>query len=161
MAKKKEDVNLSDFDANFVISSFKNKERRNNPSSIPKALVPEYEKEEEQVEEPETETAQPVSVIQAETPREETKRKRSKLPDYESLFLTDAGIPTRSGKLVSIREKYHKRIAKIVQALGKKDISIFSYIDNVLSHHFDTYQDEINEIYNKDNEDDDYLTPKR
>jgi hypothetical protein len=81
------------------------------------------------------------------------------LPDYESLFLTDAGIPTRSGKLVSIREKYHKRIAKVVQALGKKDVSIFSYIDNVLSHHFDTYQDEIKEIYNKDVEDDDYLTP--
>ena len=44
MAKKKdEEVNLSDFDANFVISSFKNKDRRNNPSSIPKALVPEQE----------------------------------------------------------------------------------------------------------------------
>lgn len=159
MAKKKEDVNLSDFDANFVISSFKNKERRNNPSSIPKALVPEYEKEQEQEVQPEE--PEKAVVVQAETPREETKRKRSKLPDYENLFLTDAGISTRSGKLVSIREKYHKRIAKIVQALGKKDISIFSYIDNVLSHHFDTYQDEINEIYNKDNEDDDYLTPKR
>lgn len=159
MAKKKEEVNLSDFDANFVISSFKNKERRNNPSSIPKALVPETETKQEQdiqPEEPET----PV-VVQAEASREEPKRKRSKLPDYESLFLTDAGIPTRSGKLVSIREKYHKRIAKVVQALGKKDVSIFSYIDNVLSHHFDTYQDEINEIYNKDNEDDDYLTPKK
>ena len=161
MAKKKEDVNLSDFDANFVISSFKNKERRNNPSSIPKALVPEPEPEEEQKPDIQPEESETPVVIQAETPREEPKRKRSKLPDYESLFLTDAGIPTRSGKLVSIREKYHKRIAKVVQALGKKDVSIFSYIDNVLSHHFDTYQDEINEIYNKDNEDDDYLTPKK
>lgn len=154
---KKEDVNLNEIDANFVISSFKNKERRNNPSSVPKALVPEHQKEQEiQPEEPEQS-----QVVQAETTREETKRKRNKSPDYESLFLADAGIPTRSGKLVSIREKYHKRIAKIVQALGKKDVSIFSYIDNVLSHHFDTYQDEINEMYNKDTEDDDYLTPKK
>lgn len=154
---KKEDVNLNEIDANFVISSFKNKERRNNPSSVPKALVPEHEKERE-VPPEESEQSQ---VAQAETTREEPKRKRSKSPDYESLFLMDAGIPTRSGKLVSIREKYHRRIAKIVQALDKKDVSIFSYIDNVLSHHFDTYQDEINEIYNKDIEDDDYLTPKK
>jgi lipoate synthase len=156
---KKEEVNLNEIDANFVISSFKNKERRNNPSSIPRALVPEHEKEKEQIQEQPEEKETPMAV-QVETPREDTKRRRSKSPDYESLFLTDAGIPTRSGKLVSIREKYHKRIAKIVQALGKKDVSIFSYIDNVLSHHFDTYQDEISEIYNKDN-DDDYLTPKK
>ena len=151
MAKKKEEVNLSEIDASFVISSFKNKERRNNPSSIPRPLLP-PDKEVEQETEPE-EPETPV-VIQVETPREESKRKRSKSPDYESLFLTDAGIPTRSGKLVSIREKYHKRIAKIVQASGKKDVSIFSYIDNVLSHHFDTYRDEINETCNKAREDD-------
>lgn len=154
MAKKKKEVNLSEIDASFVISSFKNKERRNNPSSIPRPLLP-PDKEVEQETEPE-EPETPV-VIQVETPREESKRKRSKSPDYESLFLTDAGIPTRSGKLVSIREKYHKRIAKIVQASGKKDVSIFSYIDNVLSHHFDTYRDEINETCNKDREDDDYF----
>lgn len=152
---KKEEVNLNEVDANFVISSFKNKERRNNPSSIPKALVPEHEKEQETESEEKSVTA-----VQTETPREETKRKRSKSPDYESLFLVDAGIPTRSGKLVSIREKYHKRITKIVQALGKKDVSIFSYIDNVLSHHFDTYQDEITEICNNNN-DDDYFIPKK
>lgn len=155
---KKEEVNLNEIDANFVISSFKNKERRNHPSAVPKALVPEYEKK--QGEQPE-EAEKPAATVQAETIREEAKRKRSKSPDYESLFLADAGIPTRSGKLVSIREKYHKRIAKVVQSLGKKEVSIFSYIDNVLSHHFDTYQNEINEIYNKDIEDDDYLTSKK
>lgn len=142
MAKKKnEEVNLSDFDANFVISSFKNKDRRNNPSSIPKALVPEQEV---RPEEP--------AVVQTEMPREESRRKRNKIPDYESLFLVNAEIPTRSGKLVSIREKYHERITKIVQVIGKKEVSIFSYIDNVLSHHFETFQDEITELYNKNNE---------
>ena len=145
--KKKKEFDPNDIDASFVISSFKNKERLNNPSSVPRPLLPPEEKEAE-------------TAVQTEVPREEAKRKRSKSPDYESLFLSDAGIPTRSGKLVSIREKYHKRIAKIVQALDRKDVSIFSYIDNVLSHHFDTYQDEINEIYNRDN-DDDYLTQKK
>ncbi len=156
---KKEEVNLNEIDANFVISSFKNKDRRNNPSSMPRALVPDNEKEKEQEAEQPEDKETPLS-NQVETPREETKRKRNKSPDYESLFLTDAGIPTRSGKLVSIREKYHKRIAKIVQALDRKDVSIFSYIDNVLSHHFDTYQVEINEIYNREN-DDDYIISKK
>lgn len=82
------------------------------------------------------------------------------ISDYEKLFLTKVNISTRSGKLVSIREKYHKRIAKIVQALDRKDVSIFSYIDNVLSLHFDTYQDEINEVYNKE-ENDDYIISKK
>jgi hypothetical protein len=142
MAKKKdEEVNLSDFDANFVISSFKNKDRRNNPSSIPKALVPEQEV-----------TLEEPAVVQTEMPREESRRKRNKIPDYESLFLVNAEIPTRSGKLVSIREKYHERITKIVQVIGKKEVSIFSYIDNVLNHHFETFQDEITELYNKNNE---------
>lgn len=157
---KKEEVNLNEIDAAFVISSFKNKERRNNPSSIPKALVPEHEKAKEQEAEQPEEKETPAT-NQVETPREETKRKRTKSPDYESLFLINADIPTRSGKLVSIREKYHERITKIVQVIGKKEVSIFSYIDNVLNHHFETFQDEITELYSKNNNDDDYLIPKK
>ncbi|MDR1119724.1 MAG: DUF3408 domain-containing protein [Dysgonamonadaceae bacterium] len=151
MVKKKEDVNLSDFDANFVISSFKNKERRNNPSSIPRPLLP-PETKKEQVEEPETETAPPVSTVQEETPREETKRKRGKSPDYESLFIQEAGITARTGKSVYIRKDHHDKIVKIVQVIGKNQVSLFSYIDNVLKHHFETFQDEITELYNKNNE---------
>ena len=150
MAKKKEDVNLKEIDASFVISSFKNKERRNNPSSIPRALVPEYEKKQEQNTEPE-ETIQPVATVQEETPREETKRKRGKSPDYESLFIQEVGITARTGKSVYIRKEHHEKIMKIVQVIGKNQVSLFSYIDNVLTQHFATYQDEITELYNKNN----------
>jgi hypothetical protein len=149
MAKKKKDVNLSDFDANFVISSFKNKERRNNPSSIPKALVPEHEKE--KVQETQPEEPEKIVVIQAETSREESKRKRNKMPDYEELFIQEAGITARTGKSVYIRKDHHDRIMKIVQVIGKNQVSLFSYIDNVLKYHFETFQDEITELYNKNN----------
>ncbi len=44
--EKNKEVNLSEIDANFVISSFKNKERRNNPSSIPRPLLPPKEQAE-------------------------------------------------------------------------------------------------------------------
>lgn len=151
MAKKKEEVNLSEIDASFVISSFKNKERRNNPSSIPRALVPDYEKKQEQETESE-ETVQPIATVQEETPREETKRKRGKSPDYESLFIQEVGITARTGKSVYIRKEHHEKITKIVQVIGKNQVSLFSYIDNVLTQHFAAYQDEITELYNKNNE---------
>ena len=144
MTKKKEEVNLNEIDASVVRSSFKNKERRNNPSSIPRALVPEHEKKQEQ----EAESVEPekTEVIQEESPREETERKRSKSPDYESLFIQEVGITARTGKSVYIRKEHHEKIMKIVQVIGKNQVSLFSYIDNVLSQHFATYQDEITEL---------------
>ena len=149
MAKKKEEVNLSEIDASFVISSFKNKERRNNPSSIPRPLLPPDKEKEQDAEPEETETP---AAVQAETPREEPKRKRSKTPDYEELFIQEAGITARTGKSVYIRKDHHDKIMKIVQVISKNQISLFSYIDNVLNHHFETFQDEITELYNKNNE---------
>lgn len=144
MAKKKEEVNLNDIDASFVISSFKNKERRNNPSSIPKALVPKEKIETE----PQEETVN----VPAETTREESKRKRGKTPDYEELFIQEAGITARTGKSVYIRKDHHDKIMKIVQVIGKNQVSLFSYIDNVLNHHFETFRNEISELYNKNNQ---------
>lgn len=136
---KDKDVNLNEIDENFIIASFKNKDRRNNPSAEPRPLLPPEEKE-LNIEEP----AQPV--------REETKRKKNKTPDYESLFIQEVNITARTGKSVYIRKEHHDKIMKIVQVIGKNEVSLFSYIDNVLSHHLSTYQEEITELYNKNNE---------
>jgi hypothetical protein len=75
---------------------------------------------------------------QAEPPKEETRRRKMKGPDYESLFIRDAFASTRSGKTVYIRPEFHKRITKIVRVIGGNEISLFSYLDNVLEHHFNT-----------------------
>lgn len=144
--EKNKDVNLEDIDANFVISSFKNKDRRNNPSSQPKPLVPETEKDE-----PVTQPQKKPEATLPEVSREENKRKRNKAPDYESLFIREVGITARTGKSVYIRKDHHDKIMKIVQVIGKNQVSLFSYIDNVLSHHLATYQDEITELYNANN----------
>ena len=148
---KRDEVNLNEIDANFVIASFKNKERRNNPSSLPRALVPDYEKEKErEAEQPEEKET--TAAIASESSREETRRKRGKSPDYEELFIQEAGITARTGKSVYIRKAHHDKIMKIVQVIGKNQISLFSYIDNVLNHHFEMFQNEITELYNKNNE---------
>ena len=45
------------------------------------------------------------------------------------------------------------RITRIVQVIGKNELSLYSYLDNVLEQHFATYQEEISELYKKRNSD--------
>ena len=60
--------------------------------------------------------------------KEEGRRRRGKGQDYE-------------------------RITRIVQVIGKNELSLYSYLDNVLEQHFATYQEEISELYKKRNSD--------
>lgn len=133
MAKK---TNIEDIDENFIINSF----RQDDLTIPPSARTTEAPSDNEDTElEP--------------TPREEPRRRKSKNKesDYRSLFLKEAVIPARIGKTVYIRKEYHERILLILRVIGKDEVSLFSYIDNVLAHHFDTYQAEITELYNEHN----------
>lgn len=134
MSKKEKGEGL---DAAFIISQAKRRNRELHPYS------PESEQEEKQ---------EDVSVdITASTPsaapREDTRRKKSKMQSYESLFIRDSPISTRSGKGVHIRKEFHDRIMRIVQVIGYNEVSLFSYLDNVLEHHFNTFQEDISELY--------------
>ena len=62
-------------------------------------------------------------------------------------------MKTRSGKVVYIRKEYHDRILKILRIIGENEISLFSYLDNVLKYHFDTFQDDITRLYKEKNTD--------
>lgn len=87
-------------------------------------------------------------------PQEDSVRRegrRRKGQDYESLFIADAPLTTRSGKTVYIRKEFHERITRIVQVIARNEISLYSYLDNVLSHHFETYQQEISALYKERN----------
>lgn len=70
---------------------------------------------------------------------------------YRSLFFKDATIPARIGKTVYVRKEYHERIQLILRVIGKDEVSLFSYIDNVLAHHFDTFQEDIKKLYELNN----------
>lgn len=70
---------------------------------------------------------------------------------YRSLFLKEADIPARIGKTVYVRKEYHERIQLILRVIGKDEVSLFSYIDNVLAHHFDMFQKEIKRLYEQNN----------
>lgn len=66
---------------------------------------------------------------------------------YRSLFLKEVAIPARIGKTVYVRKEYHERIQLILRVIGKDEVSLFSYIDNVLAHHFDMFQEDIKKLY--------------
>lgn len=73
--------------------------------------------------------------------------------NYEAIFFKGAEVKTRSGKVVYIRKEYHDRILKIVRVIGENELSLFSYLDNVLEHHFTMFQDDITELYREKNTD--------
>ena len=133
MAKK---PNIEEIDENFIINSF----RQDDLTIPPSARATELPSGND---EPEPEPIQ----------REESRRRKpkSRETDYRSLFLKEAAIPARIGKTVYIRKEYHERIQLILRVIGKDEVALFSYIDNVLAHHFETYQAEITELYNEHN----------
>ena len=145
-------VDTSGLDAGFIIGQAVKSNREQKPDPIPPPepqAVPEETAQPEPV--PVVATAEPVR--EPEPPKEENKRKKNKLQDYETLFFKESAIKTRSGKVVYIRKEYHDRILKIVRVIGENEFSLFGYLDNILEHHFSTYQDEITELYRKKNTD--------
>jgi hypothetical protein len=91
---------------------------------------------------------------EAAIPEKTMQRKRlQKDEGYTSMFIQQSDSKARSGKLVPIRQEYHERILKIVRVIGNDEITIFNYIDNVLSHHFAEFQEEITLNYHEKNKD--------
>lgn len=137
MAKK---TNVEGIDENFIINSFRQDDLTLPPSARAtesptdaEAAVPEPMPPEEQREEP------------------RRRKTRNKEQDYRSLFLKEAAIPARIGKTVYVRKEYHERIQLILRVIGKDEVSLFSYIDNVLAHHFDMFQEDIKKLYEQNN----------
>ena len=134
MAKK---TSIEGIDENFIINSF-----RQDDITIPPAARATDAATEEAAESPTPETT---ALEEKDEPRR--RKPKNKEADYGTLFLKEATIPARMGKTVYIRKEYHERIQLILRVIGKDEVSLFSYIDNVLAHHFDTYQEEIKKRY--------------
>lgn len=138
MGKK---LKIDSIDENFIINSF-----RQDELAPPTVETQTEVREEEQTPEEETPTPQ-------KQPNEEPRRRKpkGKDEDYQELFLKEAAISARFGKTVYVRKEYHERIQRIIRIVTKDEVSLFSYIDNVLAHHFASFQDDITALYNKHN----------
>lgn len=161
MAKKNVPVNLNGIDAESIIHSFRTTDHMQIVKEAKTNVGNNEPENSQQAKEPEPpSSANPEPDLPAQTNdknpdslKEENRRRKGKAQDYESLFIRTAnGITAREGKTVYIRKQYHDRILKIVQVIGGNELSLFSYLDNVLEHHFASFQDEITTLYNRKNE---------
>lgn len=147
MAKK---TKAEEIDPNFIINAF----RQDDPTIPLSARTTGAPAKEETAEEPEPEeeprSETTVSPAPAQTVKSESERRRkqkSREQEYLALFMKEATISARMGKTVYVRKEFHERIQLILRIIGKDEVSLFSYIDNVLAHHLNMFEEEIKKLY--------------
>ncbi|CPA08143.1 Protein of uncharacterised function (DUF3408) [Mycobacterium tuberculosis] len=69
--------------------------------------------------------------------------------DYEETFLVNRFPSGRNGTVVYIRPEYHERLLRIVQLTREERTTLYSYIDNILEHHFREYGEDITDYFNE------------
>ncbi len=93
-----------------------------------------------------------VQELKSPTPKvRQTKRRKKEIvvSEFEQSYIRRSELSARSGKLVYIRQEYHERINKIIRVIGKDQISMFEYIDNILTEHFEQYEEQITKLYDE------------
>jgi len=70
---------------------------------------------------------------------------------YRNFFFHPADSSTHNAKDVLIQPKYHAHIKAIIRSARKRGIpvTIYSYMDNVLEHHFQTFGEDITDLHLK------------
>jgi len=67
--------------------------------------------------------------------------------DFEGIFLKEAKIKDR--RQIYISKEAYDKISRYLRYIGERNVSLVSYVDNILFHHMDEYRDTINDLYNK------------
>lgn len=126
MARK---TRIEDIDSDAIINSF-----RQDDTSIPP-------------------TARSTDGSAPAPPKEEPERRRRSGPPeksyYDATFVRGSNLTARLGKQVYIRKEFHDRIQKMLHVMGGNEVTIASFLDNVLAHHFTQFQDEIADSFNR------------
>lgn len=68
---------------------------------------------------------------------------------YRARFLVNRFPSGHNGKVVYIRPEYHERLLRIVQLTAEEKPTLYSYIDNILEHHFREFKDDITNYFNE------------
>lgn len=68
---------------------------------------------------------------------------------YGEQFLITHSMKKRGDKSIYIRKEYHERLSRIVQVIGKDEIPLYAYLDNILEHHFDLFEEAITSDFNE------------
>lgn len=75
--------------------------------------------------------------------------KKSSDISYVEQFLTHHTMTKRGDKSIYIRPEYHERLSRIIQIIADDQISLYAYLDNILAYHFEMFEKEITDDFNK------------
>lgn len=81
--------------------------------------------------------------------REKNRTKKSLDGSYGDHFLKTHSMTKRGDKSIYIRQEYHERLSRIVQVIGKDQIPLYAYLDNILEHHFELFEKAITDDFNE------------
>ncbi|CAD0000883.1 DUF3408 domain-containing protein [Flavobacterium salmonis] len=81
--------------------------------------------------------------------REKNRTKKSLDGSYGVHFLRTHSMTKRGDKSIYIRQEYHERLSRIVQVIGKDEIPMYAYLDNILEHHFELFEKAITDDFNE------------
>jgi hypothetical protein len=81
--------------------------------------------------------------------RERNRTKKNLDGSYGEHFLKTHSMTKRGDKSIYIRQEYHERLSRIVQVIGKDEIPLYAYLDNILEHHFELFEKAITDDFNE------------
>ncbi|MDM1067352.1 DUF3408 domain-containing protein [Myroides odoratimimus] len=73
------------------------------------------------------------------------------IENYVDTFLKEVSTKAKDGKTVYIRPEFHKKLTRIVQVIGENKVSVYTYLNNLLEHHFNEFEQEITTSFNEKN----------
>ena len=87
------------------------------------------------------------SEVQPEQKRETKDRKRGGVnqSDFAELFLKDNRLSDR--RMVYVSKDTYEKLIKYVSIISDRKLGIVGYVDNIVSHHIDSYKPAINDLY--------------
>ncbi|KOS05287.1 conjugal transfer protein TraB [Flavobacterium akiainvivens] len=104
----------------------------------------------EPIEESEKEVAKQEETTHAKPVQKEKNRTKKNLDgSYGEHFLKTHSMTKRGDKSIYIRQEYHERLSRIVQVIGKDEIPLYAYLDNILEHHFELFEKAIIDDFNE------------
>lgn len=104
----------------------------------------------EPIEEPEKENVKQEELSSLKPVQKERNRTKKSLDgSYGDHFLKTHSMTKRGDKSIYIRQEYHERLSRIVQVIGKDEIPLYAYLDNILEHHFEMFEKAITDDFNE------------
>ena len=104
----------------------------------------------EPIKEPEKENVKQEELSSLKPVQKERNRTKKNLDgSYGDHFLKTHSMTKRGDKSIYIRQEYHERLSRIVQVIGKDEIPLYAYLDNILEHHFEMFEKAITDDFNE------------